>query len=414
MVMSQCVLQNQPKQTPERSYTHRLYVQEMLDNLRFASFDLLIAIALYLHPFDARKIAASSVSLRDVFTSEYLWSQYLQMQVKGFRNLQTSDIHVLQTLIGVHSQFEMFCRFRHLSSPLLGYYRLADNFGTLYRILIADHSVVCRLINADDEEDDELAGFELTLCNAQMRRLSLSPNEMHIHSDSLLFTFEGRPALKLIPLPPLCSSDPDDLLPDEILTRLGAVTELRCIPQLSNLLGLVTAHYGPHGPEILHLSIESPCSQERSVFGEPVELCQRWRLRGLKVTGDPNVPNGNLTFTVDLTEMVSISDAVERDRRPLIFSNSIGTNRVEHIHMAVHRVAAWYRGHGQINSVPGEWDPDWVPCSVLVYNEPRELSGAVGILLWDDFDSFFRHSMELFPMVESNFHRRIVPLYSCN
>jgi len=384
----------------------------MLDNLRFTSFDLLIAIALYLHPFDARKVAATSASLRDAFTSEYLWLQYLQNQIKGFRNLQTGDISELQTMIGVHSQFEMFYRFRYLSCPLLGFYRLADNFGALYRIMIEDHAVVCRLINEDDEEVDEMAGFELTLGNAQMRRLSLSPTDMNIRPDSLLFTFEGRPALKLIPLPPLCNLHPEDRLPDEILTRLGAVTELHCVPQLSNLLGLVTAQYGPHGSEILHLSIESPCNQEENVFGEPVELCQRWRLRGLKVTGDPNVPNGNISFTVDLTELMNIPEAVERDRRPLIFSSSAGTTRVEHIHTAVNRVASWYRGHGQINRIPGEWEPEWVSCSILVYHEPREYSGAVGVLVWDDLDSSFRHSMELFPMVEINTNRRSASLYT--
>lgn len=195
----------------------------MLDNLRFCSFDLLIAIALYLDPFDARKLAATSSSLRDVFMSEYLWAQYLQSRIKGFRGLGINNINALQTMIGVNSQLEMFCRFRYLNTPLLGYYRLADNFGAMYRIKVADNAVVCRLVNRYDEEDDEMVGFELTLQNAQMRRLSLTPATMVIDPDSLLFTFEGRPTLRLFPLPPLCSYYPQIRQPEEIVSHLGAL-----------------------------------------------------------------------------------------------------------------------------------------------------------------------------------------------
>lgn len=135
-------------------------------------------------------------------------------------------------------------------------------------------------------------------------------------------------------------------------------------------------------------------------------MCLRWRLRALKVTGDPNVPSGKISFSLDLTQHVNIAEAVQQDLRPLLYASSSGVNRVEHIHVAVTRVACWYRGRGQINRIPGDWDPEWVSCSLLVYERPRELSGAVAVLLWEDLDDSFRLSKELFPMIQSNANRR--------
>ena len=46
---------------------------------------------------------------------------------------------------------------------------------------------------------------------------------------------------------------------------------------------------------------------------------------------------------------------------------------------------------GQINMVPGQWQPEWVPATVLVYGPP--LDGVLTVIFEDEGEPF-RHAID--------------------
>lgn len=160
-------------------------------------------------------------------------------------------------------------------------------------------------------------------------------------------------------------------------------------------LGFCTGVYGPHGREILYLSIKEAAS---SVHGDSAaENTSRLELSALKITGDPNVPAGNLSFVINLSERMNIAEEMERDERLIVvFGEFFGGN--DHAVLAPqHRLpslAAWYRGKGQINRFPGSWHPEWVDCSLWVYAQPLAPMGVRCTVVWDDIAEGFRHAID--------------------
>lgn len=219
-----------------------------------------------------------------------------------------------------------------------------------------------------------------------------------IGENSLVFSFECKRTLTLRPIPPLCDKYPSIQSHTQLTRRLQTEPNMHFMPQLSALAGLAIGEYGPHGAEILHLSIQAPGEQTGNEFAEPAGLLPCWRLRGLKVTGDRNVPNGQVSFCVDLSSSIDIAEAMQRETRPLVFQSAGGAYRQVFISSAASRVAGWYRGKGQINKYPDRWSPEWVDCSFMVYHKPCDFSGAMGVLIWDDY----HHGSEIRSMKRSN------------
>jgi len=219
-----------------------------------------------------------------------------------------------------------------------------------------------------------------------------------IGENSLVFSFECKRTLTLRPIPPLCDKYPSIQSHTQLTRRLQTEPNMHFMPQLSALAGLAIGEYGPHGAEILHLSIQAPGAQTGNEFAEPAGLLPCWRLRGLKVTGDRNVPNGQVSFCVDLSSSIDIAEAMQRETRPLVFQSAGGAYRQVFISSAASRVAGWYRGKGQINKYPDRWSPEWVDCSFMVYHKPCNFSGATGVLIWDDY----HHGSEIRSMKRSN------------
>ena len=245
---------------------------------------------------------------------------------------------------------------------------------------------------------DEYPGFEYTYNNKEMSHLSMCQESARIGEDSLQFTFECKRILTLRPIPPLCSKYPSVHDHAALTRHLQSEPNMHFIPQLGALAGLAIGEYGPHGAEILHLSIKAPSDQAENEFAEPAGLQSCWRLHGMKVTGDRNVPNGKVSFCIDLSRSIDIAEAMQHDTRPLVFRSTGGTYRQVFLHSAASRVAGWYRGKGQINKHPDRWAPEWVDCSFMVYSKPCDFTGAVGVLIWDDF----HHGLEIRGMKRSN------------
>jgi hypothetical protein len=128
------------------------------------------------------------------------------------------------------------------------------------------------------------------------------------------------------------------------------------------------------------------------------------QLIGLKVTGDPNIPAGNVSFVIDLTNELDPQQAVATSTRPVISFGFDGAVNIVDMAEEVNRIHRWFRGFGQINHVPSNWDPQWVGCSLLLHHVPPiENSSAderilLFSILWDDAQYQYQHVMHFYQL----------------
>jgi len=159
---------------------------------------------------------------------------------------------------------------------------------------------------------------------------------------------------------------------------------------LRQVCGLCCAPYGSHGMEILQVSLESVDSDSDGPAGgsgrPPFRgLC----VLGRKVTGDRNVPAGETSFVADVQRDVPLEEVLA-DGRPMISFIPTGHNMM--VDLEQRPVARVYPAKGQINKIPGVWEPEWVDAFLLVYD-----NGWFS-MLWQDSDRAWRHIMDFTPL----------------
>jgi hypothetical protein len=166
-------------------------------------------------------------------------------------------------------------------------------------------------------------------------------------------------------------------------------------------LGLFTSRYGSHGLEILHLSLHSTTDASALQFDN--FQFSGLQLQGLKITGDRNVPAGEFSFCIDIMNTVELTQPLMQDTRPIIMfppdrDNPVLTNWQQRMPM----MAFWAKGLGQINRVPGVWNPEWVTCGFVLYKMPVGEHRASFSIVWDDENDIFRHAMDFQSLPEGN------------
>jgi hypothetical protein len=159
---------------------------------------------------------------------------------------------------------------------------------------------------------------------------------------------------------------------------------------LAALRGLWVAPYGSHGLEIIHLhrAAEGDEAAEGAQAG-PI----KGALLGLKVVGDANVPAGHLSFAVE-PQRLDPARMLALDQRLVVAFPASGAV-ITHLAQRSAGIAAWYRGRGQINRVPGQWAPDWVGVDFLVYHSGSTVGFSV---LWDEKGEAIRHIIDFTPL----------------
>lgn len=142
------------------------------------------------------------------------------------------------------------------------------------------------------------------------------------------------------------------------------------------------APYGAHGFEFLQVSLQ----YEKPRVGW--EDRPGMRLSGTKITGDPNVPALAVSFVADIQTQVPVQELLT-DNRPLVAFPQGGPIIVD---LSQRSIAGIYRAKGQINRVPGVWEPEWVGAQLLVYHN-RWFS-----VLWQDIGEQWRHIIDYSPL----------------
>jgi len=123
------------------------------------------------------------------------------------------------------------------------------------------------------------------------------------------------------------------------------------------------------------------------------------RLVATKVTGDPNVPAGKVTlFTLDLTPTTGRYRGYEEGPhgnvlpdRPIVAFQEDG---MSYVNMRERDVLARYRAKGQMNYLPGVWDPCWSRGQLLIYEDDLPCFS----MLFEDDGEHFRHMIDYTPM----------------
>lgn len=176
------------------------------------------------------------------------------------------------------------------------------------------------------------------------------------------------------------------------------VDECPGIRSLLPCLGLFIAPYGSHGLEILHISFhgaEEHSNHNSHNFGNV-------QLQGLKISGDPNVPAGQLSFCIDITNVIDPSVAIEMDLRPVVtFPPDSLRPQILNIKDRLNNMLLWARGYGQINRNPPIWEPEWVGCSYILYSVPLKNNVRFSII-WDDESAYFLHAIDFVHLPQGN------------
>lgn len=64
------------------------------------------------------------------------------------------------------------------------------------------------------------------------------------------------------------------------------------------------------------------------------------------------------------------------------------------VNMSERQILARFLCHGCINRTPGNFQPEWVPAQLLLYQGPKPMFSV----LFDDMDERYRHMMDFQPV----------------
>lgn len=306
-------------------------------------------------------------------------------------------MNAIKDLTGCPNYYHLYIAFRRLSFPLIGWFRLVPLYhgcgqhdGGLFCVLPCERRLWLLRLGLDDNDMND-HNKAIIIYVEEMKKLVCVPphgvgRSLFVAADRMvLLDSYGAVDTQLLPLPHRLDAGMFD---DQHYLSIARKVE--------SCLGLFSAPYGSHGIEILHLSLRggsqqhimSPPLVEGVDFG-PLQLY------GLKITGDSNVPAGQLSFIINLLSPVDVSEEVlAEDERPVfMFSPPHDAIRISLVQRRPY-IKSWMRGYGQINRNPSVWRPEWVGCKCIFYHTPPPSTFASFTIVWDDESESFRHAMD--------------------
>ena len=396
--------------SPSRSVAPSQCVRNSLEKLATCTREMVVHIALYLSFSDITALASTGRALRNFFIDDLVWSILCRERIFGERDRIADDPAHLERLYNVlraTSYRELFWGLHSLSFPLEGWFRLIPinaelSRGGLYRAELSEGQLQFIGIDEHGQRDEQaLMEFRLNfgtdgkgleavaLSTGMVYRTTLQGDHLQLSSwESTLI----QSVAQFAPVSPFAPSRIVDMANDLV--------------SVHSSLGFYQAVYGSHGSEIVHVSMrhrdDASWLRPVSSAGSDIDFGE-WQLQGLKITGDANVPAGQLSFCINLLSTIDVPTAIAADPRLMLM---FGGNHLflTNLRDRQRRILRWATGYGQINRYPPLWNPEWVPCDLVFYDSLiTEIPSsperpAQFTIVWQDATEMYRHAMDFSPL----------------
>ena len=376
-----------------------------------AQSEWLFEVIYFLDPADASSYGATCKLARHMVCNRYLWSFYGTKFVACIQSPARAEDYVEEavTAFKFPDPKSLYLCLHKAKRSIIGWYRIVrepeENSSTARRSTFTRGGLVCVRRGDINDGSPESVILEIIepsgkqLCKMEVMYINCQRKLVCQIDDKGIFLMEFcESGIKLIAV----SRDTNYLIQplprnyQESKKNECTPTRLSVLNNVSRITGLFAARYGSHGLELLHISLVE--NDERVLEGLDIQSGESkgpfYVINGLKITGDPNVPAGQLSFTVDVTYLKDFHSWILSDDRPIVLFREDGviettmmTDRQNNIHAA-------YRGKGQINRDPDLWDPEWVDLTLIVYVNPVGARGACFSIVWDDIGETYRHLMD--------------------
>lgn len=306
-----------------------------------------------------------------------LMNQYAYLRIKNhvMRTQRVENEEWIQETLSafeISSHMKLLLLFWDFQFPFENDYRclpIGNNYpqGGLLTIR-KRYSFIGKLVT---DMTKDVMGFTFYLSN---RNNSLMAYHMDVSEQRTEYTVSvTQESLLLIP-----SHNPEDYMEFRIMIPTLNLREIK-FPSVDipSLCGFFVGTYGGHGHEILYVTAHDTNRD-------------KIQLRGLKVTGDKNVPAGEVSFIIDLER--TSHPLNPHDMRPIIISNAMGmffANMEQRLSDAV----ITCEGRGCINRIPGIWNPEHVPLTFMAYRGGPGSQCAFS-LVFEDQSEAYRHGID--------------------
>lgn len=377
----------------------------------------------FLNPVDAVHFAASTKRIRTLVADQRLWLSYGSKLLANVQSPNRTERYVLEAMLSLNfPDPRSLCQCLHRSkASLIGWYMIIPSNGDSNNPGNHNQScggLVCIRLNTLRGYSEKVITIEVMEasgeCVSSMKiRYSQHYERLlcYLHgNDEALFSleFSNRGDIELKPLHQNAGTNvPNNSyflqqLPNKFLPMKKKDVDLtyyrsNVLENIDRITGLFVAPFGSHGLELLHISLvenEGRISEDSTSMGDEEPY---YVIDGLKITGDPNVPAAQLSFTVDVTHSYEFQTWIVSDRRPIIFFSNNGVIDATLMSERQTNIRAAYRGKGQINRQTDVWDPEWVDLTLVVYTDPAVSNGATFSIVWDDIGEAYRHLMDFLP-----------------
>lgn len=396
--------------------------KEPLQMMMLAS-EWLSEIIQFLNPPEASRYASTSKLARSLVNDQRLWHSYGSKLLAGVQSPTRSHQYVQEALLSLNfpDPRSLYLCLHRAKTSLIGWYMISPSSGESNMSENHNQScggLVCLRLNTLRGHSQKIITLEVIEasgeCISSMKIRYSHPYKRlvcYLHeNDEGLFTleFDRRGDIELRPLyqnignvgnnssyflHPL----PNKFQPSKKKDADYSSYRSHVLGSVERITGLFVAPFGSHGLELLHISLvenEGRISEESSQANDDEPY---YVIDGLKVTGDPNVPAAQLSFTVDVTHSYEFHSWIVSDRRPIIFFSNNGVVDATLMSERQANISAAYRGKGQINRLANVWDPEWVDLTLVIYTNPTVSNGATFSIVWDDVGEAYRHLMDFLP-----------------
>lgn len=367
-----------------------------LIRLSSIAFDSFLEIVLFLTEKDLVALLATCLSIRACGQDNKLWWMLCRHRIAGFKKEFDDNklcLDAVRNLTEAQTFKEFFIAFHKLQHPLMGWFRLIPFCkeycrGGLINISSNEGQINCRAFVGPGLSENcsrlRFSSGHLQFDNSPGYDEPSYPVKITAAGLRVFYGLELLDFYDLVPLPLFFSS--------------SVSREISAHQLFVPAVGLFRAQYGSHGKEILHMSLHRSPDSTSLTFDNNVSF-GRLQLHGLKITGDQNVPANQFSFIINLDEECDIVTVFAEDIRPiLIFPEQLPFPIITDWYDRLPRIRFWAQGLGQINRHPPRWNPQWVPCSFVLYDSPLNNNRVSFSILWKDANEPFRHAMDFISM----------------